>query len=58
MTLIVLAGTIGAGKTSLTQMIADHFGTEAFYESVDDNEVLPLFYQDPKNMPFYYKFIS
>ncbi|MHA3066631.1 deoxynucleoside kinase [Lacticaseibacillus saniviri] len=52
MTLIVLAGTIGAGKTSLTQMIADHFGTEAFYESVDDNEVLPLFYQDPKKYAF------
>lgn len=52
MTLIVLAGTIGAGKTSLTQMIADHFGTKAFYESVDDNEVLPLFYQDPKKYAF------
>ncbi|MCI1986682.1 MAG: deoxynucleoside kinase [Lactobacillus sp.] len=52
MTLIVLAGTIGAGKTSLTQMLADHLGTQAFYESVDDNEVLPLFYQDPKKYAF------
>lgn len=52
MTLIVLAGTIGAGKTSLTQMLADHLGTQAFYESVDDNEVLPLFYKDPKKYAF------
>ncbi|WP_179394664.1 deoxynucleoside kinase [Lacticaseibacillus absianus] len=52
MTLIVLAGTIGAGKTSLTTMLAEHLGTRAFYESVDDNEVLPLFYQDPKQYAF------
>lgn len=50
--MIVLAGTIGAGKTSLTGMIADHLGTKAFYESVDDNQVLPLFYKDPKKYAF------
>ncbi|WP_155287156.1 deoxynucleoside kinase [Lacticaseibacillus zhaodongensis] len=50
--MIVLAGTIGAGKTSLTQMIAEHLGTKAFYESVDDNKVLPLFYQNPKKYAF------
>lgn len=50
--MIVLAGTIGAGKTSLTSMIANHLGTKAFYESVDDNEVLPLFYKDPKKYAF------
>lgn len=50
--MIVLAGTIGAGKTSLTQMLADHLGSQAFYESVDDNEILPLFYQDPKKYGF------
>ena len=26
--MIVLAGTIGAGKTSLTQMLADHLGSK------------------------------
>ena len=52
MTLLVLAGTIGAGKTSLTKFLADHLGTEAFYESVDDNEVRPLFYKDPKKYAF------
>lgn len=50
--MIVLAGTIGAGKTSLTSMIAQHLGTKAFYESVDDNKVLPLFYKDPKKYAF------
>lgn len=50
--MIVLAGTIGAGKTSLTRMLADHLGSQAFYESVDDNEILPLFYKDPKKYGF------
>lgn len=50
--MIVLAGTIGAGKTSLTQMLAEHLGTKAYYESVDDNPILPLFYQDPQKYGF------
>ncbi|WP_429949094.1 deoxynucleoside kinase [Enterococcus sp. AZ101] len=52
MAVIVLAGTIGAGKSSLTEIISEHLGSEAFYESVDDNEVLPLFYADPKKYAF------
>lgn len=50
--MIALAGTIGAGKTSLTQLLADHLHSQAFYESVDDNQILPLFYQDPKKYGF------
>lgn len=50
--MIVLAGTIGAGKSSLTAMLAQHLESEAFYESVDDNEVLPLFYEDPNKYAF------
>ncbi|WYK02265.1 deoxynucleoside kinase [Enterococcus sp. 7F3_DIV0205] len=50
--MIVLAGTIGAGKSSLTEIISEHLGSDAFYESVDDNEVLPLFYADPKKYAF------
>ncbi|EOL43783.1 deoxynucleoside kinase [Enterococcus caccae ATCC BAA-1240] len=50
--MIVLAGTIGAGKSSLTEIISEHLGSEAFYESVEDNEVLPLFYADPKKYAF------
>lgn len=50
--MIVLSGTIGAGKTSLTQLLAQHLNKPAFYESVEDNEILPLFYKDPKKYGF------
>ncbi|CAM3175786.1 deoxynucleoside kinase [Lactiplantibacillus plajomi] len=50
--MLVMSGTIGAGKTSLTQLVAQHFGSRAFYESVDDNPILPLFYKDPKKYAF------
>lgn len=49
---IITAGMIGVGKTTLTAKIADHFGTEAFFEPVGDNPVLPLYYKDPKNYGF------
>ncbi len=52
MSVIVLAGTIGAGKSSLTALLANRLGSQAFYESVDDNEVLPLFYEDPNKYAF------
>ncbi len=52
MAVIVLVGTIGAGKSSLTALIANRLGSEAFYESVDDNEVLPLFYAEPEKYAF------
>lgn len=50
--LIVLAGTIGAGKRSLAAALGEHLGTEVFYEAVDDNPVLDLYYQDPKKYAF------
>ena len=50
--MIVLSGMIGAGKSSLTTILAEHLGTQAFYEQVDDNPVLPLFYADPKKYAF------
>ena len=31
MTVLVLAGTIGAGKSSLTEMLAEELKTQAFY---------------------------
>ena len=43
MTVIVLSGPIGAGKSSLTKILSNYLGTKPFYESVDDNPVLPLF---------------
>lgn len=50
--MIVLSGTIGAGKTSLTHLLAHHLNKPAYYESVEDNEILPLFYKDPKKYGF------
>lgn len=50
--MIVLAGTIGAGNSSLAEILATHFQSEAFYEPVEENEVLPLFYQDPEKYAF------
>uniref|UniRef100_UPI0026ED3A88 deoxynucleoside kinase n=1 Tax=Limosilactobacillus gastricus TaxID=227942 RepID=UPI0026ED3A88 len=40
-----LSGIIGSGKTSLTTLLADRLGTKPFFEPVDDNPVLPLFYK-------------
>lgn len=50
--MIALSGTIGAGKTALTDLLSNHWGSDAYYESVDDNEILPLFYKDPKRYAF------
>ncbi|MGR3742061.1 deoxynucleoside kinase [Companilactobacillus sp. DQM5] len=50
--MIVLSGTIGAGKSSLATILSEHLGTEPFYEQVDNNPVLPLFYKDPKQYAF------
>ncbi|UQS82910.1 deoxynucleoside kinase [Bombilactobacillus folatiphilus] len=50
--MIVLSGMIGAGKSSLATLVSEHLGTKAFYEQVDDNPVLPLFYADPKKYAF------
>ncbi|MHB9781277.1 deoxynucleoside kinase [Streptococcus sp. 10F2] len=50
--LLVLAGTIGAGKSSLAAALGEHFGTEVFYESVDDNPVLDLYYKNPEKYAF------
>ena len=42
--LITVGAMIGAGKSSLAKIIGEHFVTDVFYESVDDNPILPLFY--------------
>lgn len=42
--MIVVGGMIGLGKTSVAQMIGEHFQSEVFYESVEGNKILPLFY--------------
>ena len=47
-----VAGNIGSGKTTLTGMLAKHYGWEALYESVEDNPYLASFYQDMQRWSF------
>lgn len=49
---IAVAGNIGAGKSSLTGLLAKHFNWMAFYESVDDNPYLQDFYEDMRRWSF------
>ena len=42
--MIVIGGMIGLGKTSVAEILGEHFGTSVCYESVEDNKILPLFY--------------
>ncbi|CAI2589012.1 Deoxyguanosine kinase [Apilactobacillus kunkeei] len=49
---IITAGMIGVGKTTLTGKIAKHLGTKAFYEPVGENPVLPLYYNNPEQYGF------
>ena len=49
---IAIAGNIGAGKTTLTEILAKHFGWEAHYEEVDGNPYLNDFYHDMQRWSF------
>ncbi len=51
--LILLAGNIGAGKTSLTQRIGERLGWKTAYESVADNPYLPDFYENMREWSFH-----
>ncbi len=49
---IAIVGNIGAGKTTLTNLLAKHYGWEALYEAVDNNPYLEDFYSDMKRWSF------
>lgn len=49
---IAVVGNIGAGKTTLTNMLAKHYGWEPRFESVEDNPYLDDFYKDMKRWSF------
>ena len=51
--LVVVAGNIGAGKTSLTERIGARLGWWTGYESVSDNPYLPDFYADMRTWSFH-----
>ncbi|MDC0514555.1 deoxynucleoside kinase [Flavobacteriaceae bacterium] len=49
---IAIAGNIGAGKTSLAELIAKHYNWEAHYEDVIDNPYLDDFYTHMERWSF------
>ena len=51
--LILMAGNIGSGKTSLTERIGKRLGWQTAYESVANNPYLPDFYRDMKAWSFH-----
>jgi len=51
--LVLVAGNIGAGKTSLTERIGSRLGWWTGYESVADNPYLPDFYSDMRAWSFH-----
>ena len=49
---IAIAGNIGAGKTSLAELLAKHYGWEAHFEDVIDNPYLDDFYNHMERWSF------
>lgn len=49
---VAVAGNIGSGKTTLTSLLAKHYGWEPHYEDIDDNPYLNDFYQDMQRWSF------
>ena len=43
---IVIAGNIGSGKTTLTKLLAQHYGWTPRFESVENNPYLSDYYKD------------
>ena len=49
---IAVAGNIGSGKTTLTKMLAAHYGWTPKFESVDYNPYLADYYEDMERWSF------
>ena len=58
MSVIVIGGMIGAGKTSVAKLLGEELGSQVFFEEVDNNPLLELFYtadqeeEQKKRYPF------
>jgi deoxyadenosine/deoxycytidine kinase len=50
---VAIAGNIGAGKTTLTELLAKHYSWDAHYEEVDENPYLDDFYKDMRIWSFH-----
>jgi deoxyadenosine/deoxycytidine kinase len=49
---VSIAGNIGSGKSSLTNLIAEEFNWKPYYEKVNDNPYLKDFYNDMNRWSF------
>ena len=49
---VAIAGNIGAGKTTLTQLLAKHYKWKPHFESVDENPYLDDFYGEMERWSF------
>jgi deoxyadenosine/deoxycytidine kinase len=50
---IAVAGNMGVGKSTLTNLLVSAFDGTPFYEAVDDNPYLTDFYQDMRQWSFH-----
>lgn len=50
---VAVAGNIGAGKSSLTRALAQHYALSPIYEAVDENPYLEDFYRDMTRYAFH-----
>lgn len=49
---ICIEGNIGSGKTSLCELVGQHYPAQVILEQFDDNPFLPFFYQNPERYAF------
>ncbi|MBO7225139.1 MAG: deoxynucleoside kinase [Bacteroidales bacterium] len=49
---VAIAGNIGSGKTTLTELLAKHFKWTPIYEQMDDNPYIANFYEDMRRWSF------
>ena len=49
---VAIAGNIGAGKTTLTNLLAKHYKWEPHFEAVDENPYLDDFYGQMERWSF------
>ena len=54
--MIVIGGRIGLGKTTTSKIISDERHIPVYYESVEDNKILPLFYSATKEEKEKYRY--